>query len=161
MPNFLIKMPPIIGFYHHLLSNIKNQTSAQRLGVMKMIPSRKKRLCFGQNLYHATVFAKVHQPFFGRPLPFPDRDLLSRSFPFGLVGAAPTFSVSPLSLTESPLPESLEEFFLKRLFALAFILASVIEVAGIQFPLISVFRSSDPPFSSSPENGASLRFSSS
>lgn len=140
---------------------------AKRLQFMKMTPSRKKKKTTNpyvldrMYLYHATLFTMLHQPFFGRPLPFPDRDRLSRSLPFGLVGTTPIFSVSPLSLTESPLPESLEEFFLKRLFALAFILASVIEVAGIQFPLISIFRSSDPPFSSSPENGASLRFSSS
>lgn len=104
----------------------------------------------------------VHQPFFGRPLPFPDRDRLSRYFPFGLVGTVtPLFRASPLSLTESPLPESLEEFFRSLLFALALILASLIDVAGIQLPLISVFISSVPPFSSSPENGGSLRFSSS
>lgn len=136
---------------------------AQRLWFMKMTPSRKKPHCalnksLSFSLYSLT---KLYPPFFGRPLPFPERDRLSRSFPFGLVGTTPIFSVSPFSLTESPLPESLDEFFLNRLFALAFILASVIEVAGIQFPLISVFRSSDPPFSSSPENGASFRFSSS
>lgn len=149
--------------YCHPLINIKGQMPAQRLWFMKTIPSRKNCTVLWTNPYlsHPTLFPKLYQPFFGRPLPFPDRDRLSRSFPFGLVGTTPIFSVSPFSLTESPLPESLEEFFLNRLFALAFILASVIEVAGIQFPLISLFRSSDTPFSSSPENGASFRFSSS
>lgn len=155
-------MPPTISSYCHLLSTIKNQTPVQTVAYENDSQLQKQLLCFRQNLHHVTGFTTLHQPFFGRPLPFPDRDRLSRSLPFGLVGTTtPIFSVSPFSLTESPLPESLEEFFLNRLFALAFILASVMEVAGIQFPLISVFRSSDPPFSSSPENGASLRFSSS
>lgn len=120
---------------------------------ISLIPKEKDLVCYE---------FRMHQPFFGRPLPFPDRDRLSRYFPFGLVGTVvPVFSASPLSLTESPLPESLEEFFLSLLFALALILASLIDVAGIQIPLISVFTSSVPPFSSSPENGVSLRLSSS
>lgn len=158
LTNFWYKIPP--SSYCHLAT--KKANACIDYGLQVWFSVTTKSLCSWQNHHHSNLFTELHQPFFGRPLPFPDRDRLSRSFPFGLVGmTTPVFCVSPFSLTESPRPESLEEFFLNRLLALAFILASVIEVAGIQFPLISVFRSSDPPFSSSPENGASLKFSSS
>lgn len=103
----------------------------------------------------------IYQPFFGSPLPFPDLDRLSSNLPFGLVGTVtPLLRASlPLSLTESPLPESRDEFFLRRLFALALILASLMEDAEIQFPFISFFISSVPAFSSSPEKRESLKLS--
>lgn len=119
--------------------------------------SIKKTICF----YVCFFRHGIYQPFFGNPLPFPDRDRLSSNLPFGLVGTvAPLLRASlPLSLTESPLPESRDEFFLSRLFALALILASLMEDAEIQFPLISFFISSAPAFSSSPEKRESLKLS--
>ena len=114
-----------------------------------------------QNFFHLFLWTGIYQPFFGSPLPFPDLDRLSSNLPFGLVGTVtPLLRPSlPLSLTESPLPESRDEFFRSRLFALALILASLMEDAEIQFPFISFFISSVPAFSSSPEKSESLKSS--
>lgn len=89
------------------------------------------------------------------------KDHLSSNLPFGLVGTAtPLLTASlPLSLTESPRPESRDEFFRSRLLAFALILASLIVDAEIQFPFISFFISSVPAFSSSPEKRESLKLS--
>ena len=101
-------------------------------------------------------------PFFGSPLPLPRRDFLSSSLLLGLVGGAVCpRTPSPLSLSESPRPESREEFFLSRRLALALSLASwMVEVgAEIQLPLISLSILLVGPFSSSPDRKESLRSS--
>lgn len=103
-------------------------------------------------------------PFFGRPLPFPSRDFLSSSLLLGLVGATEVpLTTSPLSLSESPLPESLEEFFLSLRLALAFRRASwmLLLEEATQLPLISLLifllEIMKPPLSSSPDTIESLR----
>lgn len=107
-------------------------------------------------------------PFFGRPLPLPSRDFLSSSLLLGLVGATVVpLTASPLSLRESPLPESLEEFFLSLRLAFALRRASWILLLDedTQLPLISLLMFllliTDPPLSSSPDAKESLRSSAS
>lgn len=108
----------------------------------------------------------IFLPFFGKPRPFPYLDFLSSSLLLGLPGAtgAP-LTASPLSLRESPLPESLEEVFLSLRLALAFRRASwmLLLDADSQLPLIS-FRflqpGTDSPLSSSAD-AKSLRSTSS
>lgn len=109
-------------------------------------------------------FNNLLLPFFGRPLPFPSRDFLSSSLLLGLVGATEVpLTTSPLSLSESPLPESLEEFFLSLRLALAFRRASwmLLLEEATQLPLISLLifllEVMKPPLSSSPETKESLR----
>lgn len=105
-------------------------------------------------------------PFFGRPLPLPSRDFLSISLLLGLVGAAgfPLID-SPLSLRESPLPESLDEFFLSLRLAFALRRASwmLLLDEDTQLPLISLLmfllEVTTPPLSSSPDTKESLRSS--
>lgn len=102
----------------------------------------------------------------GRPLPFPIRDFRSISLLLGLVGTAevPLFT-SPLSLRESPLPESREEFFLSFRFAFALRRASWMALLDVdnQLPLASLLtflvKTALTPFSSSPELVKSLRSS--
>lgn len=103
-------------------------------------------------------------PFFGRPLPFPMRDFRSSSLLLGLVGAMEVpLTTSPLSLRESPLPESLEEFFRSLRLAFAFRRASwmLLLDEDTQLPLISLMtfllETPDPPLSSSAEMKESLR----
>lgn len=69
--------------------------------------------------------------------------------------------LSPLSLRESPRPESLDEFFLSRRLALAFTLTSWMLGAEIQLPLTSLSTGLDPAFSSSPDRKESLKLSTS
>lgn len=109
-------------------------------------------------------FNNMLLPFFGRPLPFPSRDFLSSSLLLGLVGATEVpLTTSPLSLSESPLPESLEEFFLSLRLALAFRRASwmLLLEEATQLPLISLLifllEVMKPPLSSSPDTKESLR----
>lgn len=109
----------------------------------------------------------VFLPFFGRPLPLPSRDFLSSSLLLGLVGVPEDpLTTSPLSLRESPLPESLEEFFLSFRLAFALRRASwmlLLEVDN-QLPLISLMfllDTADPLLSSSPDTNESLRSSAS
>lgn len=103
----------------------------------------------------------MHPPFLGRPLPLPWRDFLSSSLLLGLLGGAGVpLRLSPVSLRESPRPESLDEVFLSRRLALALSRASwrleeVVQVEEVsQLPLIS-FRFL--LFSSSPDSKESLR----
>ncbi len=98
-------------------------------------------------------------PFFGRPRPLPILDFLFSSLPLGLVGGTTDRTDSPLSLSESPRPESLEEVFLRRLFTLALSLASWMLPVGanIQFPLISLLTLPVKVLPSSPEGKESLR----
>lgn len=104
-------------------------------------------------------------PFFGRPLPFPSRDFLSSSLLLGLVGAtAVPLTTSPLSLRESPLPESLEEFFLSLRLAFALRRASwmLLLDEDNQLPFISLLMFLlGPLLSSSPDAKESLRSSAS
>lgn len=133
-------------------------------------------LCRTTLHYHTTIFRnkclKIMKcfilPFFGRPLPLPSRDFLSSSLLLGLVGATVVpLTASPLSLRESPLPESLEEFFLSLRLAFALRRASWILLLDedTQLPLISLLMFllviTDPPLSSSPDAKESLRSSAS
>lgn len=114
--------------------------------------------------YTVSYIVMPEIPFLGSPLPLPRRDFLSSSLLFGLVGGAVVpRTPSPLSLSESPRPESREEFFLRRRLTLAFSLASWrLEVgAEIQLPLISLSIFRAVPFSSSPDRKESLRSSAS
>lgn len=118
--------------------------------------------------YHCANPLSTFLPFFGRPRPFPSRDFLSSSLLFGLVGATKDpLTASPLSLRESPLPESRDEFFLSLLLAFAFSRASwmLLLDEDSQLPLISLFMFllyvSDPVLSSSPDRKESLRSSAS
>lgn len=101
-------------------------------------------------------------PFFGNPRPFPNLDFRSKSLVLGLVGAvfAPLI-MSPVSLRESPRPESRDEFFLSLLLALALRRASWILVLEeeSQLPLGSffIFLLATLPLSSSPDKNESLR----
>lgn len=106
----------------------------------------------------------IFLPFFGRPLPLPSRLFRSSSLLLGLVGAvAVPLTTSPLSLRESPLPESLEEFFLSLRLAFALRRASwmLLLDKDSQLPLISLLMflldTTVPPLSSSPETNESLR----
>jgi len=97
----------------------------------------------------------------------PSRDFLSSSLLLGLVGATEVpRTTSPLSLRESPRPESLEEFFLSLRLAFALRRASWMllldEVS--QLPFISFFMfllTTNPALSSSPDKKESLRSSAS
>lgn len=120
-------------------------------------------------LFHCLLYwLKTVLPFLGRPLPLPSLDFLSSSLLLGLVGAAEVpLIISPLSLRESPLPESLEEFFLSLRLAFALRRASWMLVLDEdnQLPLISLFmfllEMADLPLSSSPDAKESLRSSAS
>lgn len=109
--------------------------------------------------------SNVLLPFLGRPLPFPRRDFLSISLLLGLVGAAALpLSTSPLSLRESPRPESLEEFFLSFRLAFALRRASWMLDDATQPPLtsVTVLLETDHFLSpSSPDETESLRSSAS
>lgn len=121
-----------------------------------------KKHCYSEGIF------KTFLPFFGRPLPLPSRDFLSSSLLFGLVGTADVpLITSPLSLRESPRPESLEEFFLSLRLAFAFRRASwmLLLDEDSQLPLISLlmflWAITDPPLFSSPDAKESLRSSAS
>lgn len=117
-------------------------------------------------MYRASI--QIFLPFFGSPLPLPRRDFLSSSLLLGLVGAAEVpLTISPLSLRESPLPESLEEFFLSLRLAFALRRASwmLLLEEDSQLPLISLLMFllaiTALPLSSSPDTKESLRSSAS
>lgn len=113
-----------------------------------------------------SVSPVISLPFLGKPLPFPHLDLLSSSLLLGLAGAAGVpLTASPLSLRESPRPESLEEVFLSLRLALAFRRASWMLLLDddSQLPLTSLGflrPGTDPPLSSSAD-AKSLRSTSS
>lgn len=119
-----------------------------------------------QTIHTLIILCAIFLPFFGKPRPFPYLDFLSSSLLLGLAGATGVpLTASPLSLRESPLPESLEEVFLSLRLALAFRRASWMLLLddNNQLPLISIkFRhpGTDPPLSSSAD-AKSLRSTSS